>query len=305
MKQILHVGMGKCASTFLQQKFFPAVAKSHGSISYFSSSEVVRAIRTSQRLGLSAVNNKSELFQAGIHSCEDLIGWNPSHWATAVEDMAEVVSRESRVVLILRDPLDYLLSFYVQQLKTGHVVDFREWWTAGDIGQLLVTSNPRFGMRHINIDHLDYELLVKLLAKKFDDLVVLPLSSVHNMKLLHRAFEVPWNASEAGLVSGGNGINERLSHFQVETIKRLNGLLKTIGLQFHDKTTAHQLFSFGSKSKQNRFSILNFAIKATSIIPSPKFALEVSDMRQNATLKRSAEYLNYLEKSCGGFLDKF
>lgn len=304
MKQILHVGMGKCASTYLQMEFFPRVQRHYPSINYLPQSDLVRKIRTCQRLGSSFISPNFEFQQEGLHSCEDLIGWNPSHWDTAIEDMASIVPRNSRIILILRDPFDYLQSLYVQQVKSGHVVNFDEWWTKGDLGRNVITSNPRFGFRHINIDHLDYEYLVKLLAAKFDDLVVMTLSSVYNLDTLCRAFEIPLDEIKK-LNIKSNLVNQRLTEFQVKSIKRINAIMKFFGLQFNDMTTAHNLLKFGSKNtSQNRFTLMNFLIKSTSLIPSSKFSVDSSELRKNITLKKSEKFVSYIDNEYGGLLQK-
>lgn len=114
MKIIIHIGLHKTGTTFLQREVFPKILKGNN---YLRKSEAKKAIKN-KKFDLRKINFLSEEnFSNSIIKPET--GWQ--NFSDFVEQLNRIKNSESnadiKIILILRNHTDYLWSAYLHELK--------------------------------------------------------------------------------------------------------------------------------------------------------------------------------------------
>jgi len=298
-RQIIHVGMGKCASTFLQQVILPELDRCIDDLKYCSNSSLVFSIRAFQRTGQQTQIEDKNYHPVVVHSCEDLIGWNCSFWEDAITDLSKLCDRKTEILLVLRDPLEYIESLYVQRLAEGDFKDIDDFVVQGNLGRAIKTSNPRFGMRFLNVDDLNYEKLIFLLKQHFNCVWVVSIEAVQNEILLKELFGLK-NIDNINLHSKTRK-NKRLKQAQVHALLRLSRLLSFFGLRLSDTNTPNNPRHFGSFGSGNkRYHVKSLVLKLFGLFPSKPYRPQVSHFEQNLTLRASQLFYQELKNEYKG-----
>lgn len=112
-KKVVHIGMHKAASTFLQQNVFPSIGDK-----YFGKSYVVESAPI-------------EELPEGIHSYENLSG----HFLTGEkweDNMYRLKQQKAeKIILILREPYSYSESAFKQYIAQGGIYHFKKLVSMG------------------------------------------------------------------------------------------------------------------------------------------------------------------------------
>lgn len=169
----IHIGLPKCGSTYLQRVFFP----SHSGINYLgpfhANPEVDELWRyltkttdadwdktKARRMAEVVLDSAGENKGVKVLSREDIgINWKIGY--TEKADRIRTVFPEARIIVIVRDPVAFIESSYLQYAKgfSGKhaFVSFPEWWDdqVGPGGTLQIRSR------------LQYQKIVDLYARYY------------------------------------------------------------------------------------------------------------------------------------------
>ena len=109
---IAHVGLGKCATSFLQTYVFPVVAEQLN-LSFSTDDRDHLPIR--QRLFFSNESSASET-------------WDPFFFQEELQKNVAYFGSDAHIILTLRSPRSFLRSVFVQQLHRGFVLEPSEFF---------------------------------------------------------------------------------------------------------------------------------------------------------------------------------
>lgn len=144
MNNIIHVGLHKSGSTFLQSKIFPEI-KNHIYLGFYNSNLLLEEVRYFQNCSNYSFNeNKIKNLVEFINNCknknrnflissEAFTGGLPSlAYGTGVfiEMIAGRIKKyipNPKIVLILRNQRDIICSSYKDDIQLGHTCNFDEW----------------------------------------------------------------------------------------------------------------------------------------------------------------------------------
>ena len=144
MNNIIHIGLHKSGSTFLQSKIFPKI-KNHIYLGFYNSntlSEETRYFQTCSKYSFNErkiknliefINNCKNKNQNFLISSEGFTGSISSlAYGTGIfiETIAERIKKyipNPKIVLMLRNQRDIINSSYKDDIQLGHTCNFDEW----------------------------------------------------------------------------------------------------------------------------------------------------------------------------------
>ena len=115
---IVHIGLGKTATTALQKRVFPELVK-FGLISAYNPKNLMRLLYL-KRLTELTKEQEAELAKLvkankdAVVSFEGLVDWNPDNWKRARDENLATFGKDATSLLTIREPRGYLTSVYQQ-----------------------------------------------------------------------------------------------------------------------------------------------------------------------------------------------
>ena len=110
---IAHIGLGKTATTSLQQNVFRNIPNIRDEIIYNE-----KALLAQLRHRNFMTPEEEETFQAAFRlgknfiSFESLVDWNPRNGVAAADQNLRLFGRETTIIITVRETEDYLCSLY-------------------------------------------------------------------------------------------------------------------------------------------------------------------------------------------------
>ena len=181
---LIHIGLMKAGSTFLQGKLFKS---KYGYIQPFSIKEfiqpkisacpILRLDNDKLKREIKKIVEKHEMSnQRIVFSYEGLAGNLHSGSVTAKEnaDKIKLIFPEGKVLLIIREQKSIILSSYYHYLKLGGVKSLNNYLRGFPYSKSIFNS---LALHHFNLPQLEYNYLIKYYIDLFghDNVKVLPL----------------------------------------------------------------------------------------------------------------------------------
>jgi hypothetical protein len=185
---IVHIGLGKTATTALQKRVFPELVKM-GLVSAYNPKNVMRLLYLKRLTELSPDQAKElgTLLKANkdaVISFEGLVDWNPANWKAARDANLETFGRDATILITIREPRGYLTSVYQQVVAEGHVVSPRDFFVSEQLAALATSATRRGMLEVFNQQAFDLASLVALYREKFAKVIVVAMPQLGTMKFL-------------------------------------------------------------------------------------------------------------------------
>ncbi|WP_282611376.1 hypothetical protein [Pelagibius sp. Alg239-R121] len=185
---IVHIGLGKTATTTLQRSVFPRLRDIEADLSY-NDPEFIFLCRKHHLYGLS-VGEKSRLnailgeAEKTLISDESLVNWNPRLWERAADHNLELFGEDAHIVITIREPLDYLTSVYQQMIHQGNVKSAHEFFVSADLYDKLEPVTQGMSLEYFDVEAFSLKRLHDLYKKRFHHVSVVPLSKIKEFSFL-------------------------------------------------------------------------------------------------------------------------
>ena len=186
---IVHIGLGKTATTSLQSFVFPAVSEFKPSVRY--NDEMLLKRLRNRRL-MTSIEEKD--FQmsvcTGNHfiSMESLVDWNPRNWEFEADRNLRLFSRDATIILTVRTTEDYLRSVFQQMVHEGNVWSPKEFFVSGEEYERLKPFIATAFLTKFDVDSFDLEYLLQLYVERFSNVFVVPLTKIKELEFLKEIF---------------------------------------------------------------------------------------------------------------------
>ena len=189
---VVHVGLGKTATTTLQRQVFPLL-QTAGIVRSYNDERFLAAAIRHHLVGLSQVELDyfaQVLRNAGtvFVSNEGLSNWDPARWEASCDRNLELFGREATIVLTLREPASYLASVYAQHVQEGNVKAPHEFFLRAEDYALIENVLPRFYEAVFAIDRFDLAALEQLYASRFARVVVVTMEQLKDLEFLRELY---------------------------------------------------------------------------------------------------------------------
>lgn len=176
-----------------------------------NSSYYVRLLRVGQSSQILA-ETAPDLYNSFI-SCEGLLGWDPFEWHERVDFLSGQLPTDTRIILTVRKPRDYLYSTFIQQtLHSGAILKPSQFFMGGELYRLNC-AHPKFSMRHFHLE----DLIAKL-NSHFNEVSVIPFEDIISGQFM--GFEIGQKKRE----------NRSLGSLSYKVLGGLDYTLSRIGL---------------------------------------------------------------------------
>jgi hypothetical protein len=220
MVKLLHIGLGKCASTFLQRKIFPQIAKKQGiefiqpENNYYkiNSKKIKYSMFENHKNFENLLPNEFILSNEGYFSR----GWEFSRIEKNFKNIKDNFSNEIVILIIIRNPYDLLNSIYCQSIHNMRLVNPNEFFYIDD-KEINVRVNNKFNLYNFN-----YSKLISLYQSYFKKVVVVKYENIHNLNFLKYIFNLDDEYLQDLRKYSSENINKSISKFGINFILFLN-----------------------------------------------------------------------------------
>ena len=221
----VHIGMAKTASTSIQRNFERQYL---GPKKHQINNLLRRYVDTLEytnedfyKLTGFLNNNNIDFF-----SSESLISWNPLDWEESIAKLRTMKTPNIRFIFIMRNPLDYVGSLYLQKLHEMCIVDEQEYFLKDEEYEIKKKFSAHFEHKIFPIQQFKPSELVNLLNKEFPDTYFLRLTSDQDIfSDLKNILGIRKNFSQVSH-------NQSFSNRSVKLLRFMNRFLKKLNLKF-------------------------------------------------------------------------
>ena len=171
----LHLGLPKTASTSIQK----IVSINKASNSTFLKNIMKKNDNLENTLNY--ISNKIKNISGDIIiSDEEFLGYDPGSWFSRINLITRYFSKNTKIILVIRDPEDYLNSTFNQYcIKQGNIYDYNNFVIHSD------EYDPNKSNFKFNIDEFDYERIINLLKANFNNTVIFKYENINMYKILN------------------------------------------------------------------------------------------------------------------------
>jgi hypothetical protein len=190
---IVHVGLGKTATTTLQRYVFRELTKLRPDLKY-NESWVIKALNKHHLFGLNDHEiEKLRRYFAGntcLVSLESLVNWNPRLWEHAANRNLELFGSKAVMVITVREPISYLTSVFQQKVHEGNVKAPSKFLVNKSTYDKVSRHLPDSNLECFDVDAFDLRALYGLYQERFENVHMLPIGAISEFKFLEQPFRL-------------------------------------------------------------------------------------------------------------------
>jgi len=224
---IAHVGLGKCATSFLQTHVFPVVAEQ---LNLSFSTDGRNHLPIQHRVFLSNESLASET-------------WDPFFFEAELHNNVAYLGADAHIILTLRSPNSFLRSVFVQQLHRGFVLEPSDFFLDGKRYQ----DGVRRGVaRHLiwSAELFSYSRLIEMYRSAFSRVTVVKYENLAMFSFVEQL-----------LLLYGNLESAQIRTLQLEFAKKLRAISMNRG---YSQNAVKLTFWFNSALKRIGSNIQNY-----------------------------------------------
>ncbi len=183
--KLLHIGLNKCGSTFLQREIFPEIEKKT-KIKIIQKNEIHDATKTK----FHPLENKKDFYkslpESFIISFEAFFSQSCefSLIHKSFDYIKQNFSKDTTILLVIRNPYDYLNSSYVQSVASA--IDLRK----PEEFFYVENNNDQRKNGKYNLYNFDYKFLISLYKSYFKKVLVVKYEDINELSFLKKIFDI-------------------------------------------------------------------------------------------------------------------
>lgn len=260
---IIHIGLGKAASSSLQAKIFPLISKNLGYYHISNKSPINNQIDlnlknlmtkhvTNMILGFDV--NKITFPKYSIVSNEGLSSYRqPQFYEEFAEKNLQTFGYDAHILLVIRKPSDFLNSIYVQCCVHEKPLQDPEYF---------FLNNENFSLRYPDnsfyVDCFKYTKLIDHYKKRFKKLTVIKYEKLKDAENLQKIFKFDDKLkNEITMILNKLKVNRSLGKKGLNYLRFVNKIFGLVGLNYKSKYNNKILISRLNDSNKNEMIKLN------------------------------------------------
>jgi hypothetical protein len=186
MPNIIHVGLGKTATTSLQKYVFPLLAQKKGFI--YNNPALMPFIQKSKSIELSYEDLKSAKTilntNNNLISYEALASWDPAYFEIAANKNLKLFGEEAIILITLREAKSYITSLYQQIIHQGNVIAPQYFFISKEQYKLAKQMSSMNKIDYYCCDYLDYSYLYNLYKDRFYMVQCVDMQNISSLRFL-------------------------------------------------------------------------------------------------------------------------
>ncbi len=185
MTKLIHIGLGKCGSTFLQESIFPKIAREKN-IEYIDLNKFIFKKKIKFHLLENEYNLEKKLPNKFIISNEKLfsLGWEFSRISKSFHYIKKNFSNQTTILIIIRNPYELLNSIYCQSIiNNSKIIKPESFFYIKNSTKIRVSNK-------YNLYNFDYFKLISLYKSYFKKVVVVKYENLNNLDFIKDIFEL-------------------------------------------------------------------------------------------------------------------
>tara|TARA_B100001027_G_C16207239_1_gene303390 strand:- start:85 stop:975 length:891 start_codon:yes stop_codon:yes gene_type:complete len=183
--KLLHIGLPKCGSTFLQKIIYPEIEK-ETNIKHYKKKDFINGMEK-QIFNLLENENKLEndLPDSFILSDESLYSKKLEfdNISETFELIKKNFSDDTIILIVIRNPYEFLNSIYIQKIQTMNIVKPENFF-------YVEKNNAIRKKGKYNLHEFDYNYLISLYKSYFKKVIIVKHESLHDLSFLNEIFKL-------------------------------------------------------------------------------------------------------------------
>ena len=300
MNNLIAIGLPKCASTFLQQYFFPLISNEKN-LSYFDVGDLLDYFKLPRNQFkhhhkdhiLQDVEKKFTLRGCFV-AFEGLVG-NPLNFKKNRDINLRIFGKNCTIIIILREPKSFINSLYLQKSYSElYFIDSKKF--------LSNKINKSYPNNNWSIEKFSYRKLINLYKRKFDKVIVIKYENL--IKDILKNLYTNKNTKikkKFELLKSKNFINKSLNENQINFLKLVNKLtlfisIGTLNLRSLKRFSYFLRYKYSSKKIKKYAHIFDLSFLVRKLYKnnnSKKYKI-FFNKKQNQILKKLENEYNNL-----------
>jgi len=185
MSHFIHIGLGKVASSSLQNIVFPIIKILRPKILYVAPGHNVEILDLIKKfLENDSTDGENKTLTSIIRnndillSWEGINSWDPRHWEEASEKILELFDKNATILIMVRNTMSYYRSIYQQVVATGDVLLPQEFFVSKFGYDENIYENNHKRIRAFDVDSYSIENLFDIYSNKFRKVYMVPLDQL-------------------------------------------------------------------------------------------------------------------------------
>ena len=259
----VHIGLGKCSTSYLQEFIFPKIASILNYEYFYPNAKFLKQF---DYLNYKVHPFESKKIQFPIKSfisLEILSGdlfYNPHYYKNASEINSRIFSKNSNIIITIREPESFVTSVYSELLSNVFTIKQKDYFVTK---KNFKKENKYF----FDYKKLSYEKLISFYVNKFDCVYVIKYEDTKNLKLWSKIFK---NKKIEKIKLKNKVINRSLSKITLNLLFYTNSFLNFFGINLRQYSFNYKEFLRKSLEKWvikfNLYKKINIDEKIVEII---------------------------------------
>jgi len=241
--KVLHIGYGKCSTTFLQKKVFPQIAKKF-KINYWSNAYILNSLcnkEITEKMNLIQkklilnkfnYNKKINLKKKDNYfiSCENLINtlWDPEFYKQNCNFIKKTFGKDVHIIITIRKPSEFLRSIYLELIHNAIFIKEKDFFLDNKKYKEIKKKYKW------NIEKFDYLKIINFYKKNFHQLSVVKYEKIKTFQFLKNIFKLRNNEIfQFKKIYKNNRIHSSYNLKTVKTAFLINNIFKLLGFNLY------------------------------------------------------------------------
>ena len=215
----IHIGLGKCSTSYLQQHIFPKISSILNYEYFYPNTKFLKKFDYLNYTAHPFENKKIKFPFKSFLSLEMLIWdlfYNPFYYEKASKINSKLFSKKSNIIITIREPKSFVTSVYSELLSNIFTIKQKDYFVTQ---KYFKEENKYF----FDYKKLSYEKLISFYLNKFDVVYLVKYEDAKNLKLWSKIFK---NNNIKKIKIKNKVINKSLSKFTLYLAFYTNNFLK-------------------------------------------------------------------------------
>lgn len=232
MKPILHIGLGKTATSFLQEFFFPYIMKFSDRFYWKDDVDLTNKILGHRNKMIKGQEVDKIILPNNIFvSLETLLapsGWDPRYYEKFADLNLKAFGPDCEIIITIRKPRDWLRSNYLRNIGKLNIIPESKFYLSNNDYKKYELSDVHCAS--FALEEFSYENIYKIYSKKFSKVTLIKYEDLKKLEVWKNIIDLQINNLDELDVIKKKVVNLGLSKNAIKTTFIFNKFLSIFSL---------------------------------------------------------------------------